>query len=201
VNGKAVKTDSPISAIRSGIAFTSENRKLDGLFVDMTIEENIVAPQLSEFSEPPAGFLNRREIKAATEKSIRMLNIRTSSGRTRVRKLSGGNQQKVLLSMWLGIKPEVLIVDEPTKGVDVGAKNEIFNILRDLADSGVAVIVISSELLEIIAISDRVLIVKDGRICGELGHQEVSEETIIAYASGVIKERAKKTEDRNESSY
>ena len=185
LEGQEIDPKSPIEAMELGIAYTSENRKLDGLFLDMSVSENSVAPQLKRFSNPPFGFLDEKRISEFVEGNIRRFGVQTSSGRARVRKLSGGNQQKVLLSMWLGIGPKVLIVDEPTKGVDVGAKNEIFNLLRSMADSGVSVIVVSSDLLEIIAVSDRVLVLKDGTIRGELHHSEVSEEKVIAYASGV----------------
>jgi ABC-type sugar transport system ATPase subunit len=187
LDGKRIHPRSPAEAAAAGIAYTSENRKLDGLFLDMTISENSIAPQLKSFTNPGSGFLNRRKIREFVLANFSAFGIRASSPDAYVRKLSGGNQQKVLLSMWLGVSPKVLIVDEPTKGVDVGAKSEIFTLLRRLADKHVAVLVISSDLLEIIALCDRVLVVKDGRICSELSHDEVTEERVIAYASGVAK--------------
>ncbi len=188
LDGEEIHARTPWEAMQAGIAFTSENRKYDGLFLEMSLAENYIAPRLKTFSKPPFGFLDKPRIRRSVEESIRRLNIRTSSPKVPVRKLSGGNQQKVLLSMWLGIHPKVLIVDEPTKGVDVGAKNEIFAIIRDMADAGTAVIVISSELLEIIAISDRVLVFRAGEICAELDHREITEEKVVAWASGVGKD-------------
>ncbi len=185
LNDNPIDPKTPIDAIELGIAYTSENRKYDGLFLDMMLRENSIAPQMKKFSRLPFGFLDNSKIDTFVQYNIEKYGIRASSGKVSVRKLSGGNQQKVLLSMWLGIQPKVLIVDEPTKGVDVGAKSEIFSILRMLADSGVAVMVISSDLLEIMTISDRILVLRGGRIQGELHHSEFSEEKIIAYASGV----------------
>jgi ABC-type sugar transport system ATPase subunit len=185
INGKKITPNSPVEAIAGGIAYATENRKSDGLFLDMTISENSIAPQLSNFTHRRTGFLNQQKIDSFVENNIRTYGIRTSTAQAKARKLSGGNQQKVLLSMWLGVAPKVLIVDEPTKGVDIGAKNEIFSILRHLADTGTAILVISSDLLEIIAISDRVLVVKNGRINGEMPHQEITEKRVIAYASGI----------------
>jgi ABC-type sugar transport system ATPase subunit len=188
LDGEEIHARTPWEAMQAGIAFTSENRKYDGLFLDMSLAENCIVPRLKTFSKPPFGFLDTPRIGRSVDESIRRLNIRTSSSKVPVRKLSGGNQQKVLLSMWLGIRPKVLIVDEPTKGVDVGAKNEIFAIIRDMADAGTAVIVISSELLEIIAVSDRVLVFRAGEICTELDHREITEEKVVAWASGVGKD-------------
>lgn len=185
LDGREIDPGSPIEAMSCGIAYTSENRKFDGLFLDMSINENGIAPQMKEFAKRPFGFLDKKRIDKFVDDNIRRFNVQTSSRNAKVRKLSGGNQQKVLLSMWLGIEPRVLIVDEPTKGVDVGAKSEIFNILRELADSGISVIVVSSDLLEIIAISDRVVVMRGGRICGELHHSDITEEKVIAYASGI----------------
>jgi ABC-type sugar transport system ATPase subunit len=186
LEGKEIFPQNPIDAMQKGIAYTSENRKYDGLFLDMTISENSIAPQLKKFSNQFPGFMNEKEISRFVDNNIQQFNIQTSSKKASLRKLSGGNQQKVLLSMWLGIKPKVLIVDEPTKGVDIGAKQEIFNLLRSMADSGVAVLVVSSDLLEIMSISDRVVVMKEGHITGILHHDEVTEEKVISYASGVL---------------
>jgi len=185
VEEKKVKINSPKEAMEKGIAYTSENRKLEGLFLDMDIKQNCVVPQLYSFSKGILGFLDEKKIGDFTEDYVKRLRIVTPSIRQKARNLSGGNQQKVLLSMWLGIKPRVLIVDEPTKGVDVGAKSEIYDILRNLANTGVGIAVISSDLLEVLAISDRIIIVKDGSIRGVLNNDEATEENVIAYATGV----------------
>jgi len=184
LNGQEVSIKSPTDAMRQGIAYTSENRKLDGLFLSQSIKENCVSPQLKEFAGRAIGFLDEKRMADFAQMCIDKFNIITPSLKQRVRNLSGGNQQKVLLSMWLGIGPKVLIVDEPTKGVDVGAKAEIYDILRALADTGVAIIIISSELLEVLTISDRILVMKSGRIVGSMDNSEATEENVIAYATG-----------------
>ena len=185
INGQAVHIKSPKSAMRQGIAYTSENRKQEGLFLDMNIRQNCIAPQIGNYAKGSLKFMDDAKIDAFTDDCIRKMRIVTPSSRQRLRNLSGGNQQKVLLSMWLGIKPRVLIIDEPTKGVDVGAKSEIYDIIRALAETGVAIMVISSDLLEILAISDRIIVVKDGHISGTIDHFEATEENIIAKAAGV----------------
>lgn len=185
INGQAVHISSPKDAMRLGIAYTSENRKQEGLFLDMNIRQNCIAPQIANFAKGSLKFMDDAKIDAFTDDCVRKMRIVTPSNRQRLRNLSGGNQQKVLLSMWLGIKPHLLIIDEPTKGVDVGAKSEIYDIIRALAESGVAIMVISSDLLEILAISDRIIVVKDGQIRGSINHFEATEENIIAKAAGV----------------
>jgi ABC-type sugar transport system ATPase subunit len=186
LDGQSIDPRSPTEALACGLAYTSENRKLDGLFLDMSISENSIAPQLKKFSSHTLDFLDKTRIAGFVKENMGRFAIRASSAEAKLRKLSGGNQQKVLLSMWLGIGPKVLIVDEPTKGVDVGAKNEILDILRQIADSGIPIMVISSDLLEILALCDRVLVLKEGRVRGELNHAEATEEKIIAYASGIV---------------
>jgi ABC-type sugar transport system ATPase subunit len=183
LNGKKIAIHSPAEAMKKGIAYTSENRKFDGLFLNMSISQNCSCPQLEKFSNF-TGFLREGQMEIFSGESIKRFNIIAPSGRHLVRNLSGGNQQKVLLSMWLGIEPKLLIVDEPTKGVDVGAKEEIYGIIRALADTGVAVIVISSDLLEILTISDRIAVLRDGKIAGMLDIDAADEETVISYATG-----------------
>jgi ABC-type sugar transport system ATPase subunit len=186
LNGKKITVRNPADAMKKGIAYTSENRKFDGLFLNMSISQNCSCPQLEKFSSF-AGFLREGQMGAFSAGCIKKFNIIASSGKQLVRNLSGGNQQKVLLSMWLGIEPKLLIVDEPTKGVDVGAKEEIYGIIRALADTGVAVIVISSDLLEILTISDRIAVLRDGKITGMLDTNAADEETVISCATGQTK--------------
>jgi ABC-type sugar transport system ATPase subunit len=185
LNGENISIGSSTDAIDIGIAYTSENRKLEGLFLSSTIKDNCVSPKLSRFSGKFIGVLDNKLMEDYAKMCIERFNISTPSTGQFVRNLSGGNQQKVLLSMWLGIQPKVLIADEPTKGVDVGAKAEIYEILRKLADSGVAVIVISSDLLEVLTISDNIIVMKSGKVVGELKNNEANEENIISYATGV----------------
>lgn len=185
LEGKPIQAGSATEAIDLGIAYTSENRKLEGLFLNSTIKENCVSPRLDRFAKKFLGVLDKKLMEDYAKMCVEKFNISTPSIEQFSRNLSGGNQQKVLLSMWLGIQPKVLIADEPTKGVDVGAKAEIYEILRKLADSGVAVIVISSDLLEVLCISDNIVVMKSGRVVGELQNKEANEENIISYATGV----------------
>jgi ABC-type sugar transport system ATPase subunit len=184
--GKKIRVKNPASAMKKGIAYTSESRKSDGLFLNMSISHNCSCPQLGSFSNA-LGFLREKSIGEFSKTCIDKFNIISISGKQLVRNLSGGNQQKVLLSMWLGIEPKLLIVDEPTKGVDVGAKEEIYEIIRNLANTGIAIIVISSDLLEILTISDRIAVLKDGKITGILDINEADEEKVIGYATGQSK--------------
>ncbi|HEY3324758.1 MAG TPA: sugar ABC transporter ATP-binding protein [Planctomycetota bacterium] len=184
LDGKAVRTRSPAEAIASGIAYLTEDRKLQGLFLGMPIRENCIAAHLTHFTDG-LGFIKESAVTKFAEDNRAAFNIVAPSVQQRVGNLSGGNQQKVLLSMWLGIPPKVLIVDEPTRGVDIGAKAEIYRLLRQLASSGVGIIMISSELEEILGMSDRVLVLREGRLAGEFARGEATEERIIAAATGV----------------
>lgn len=184
LEGKEIKLNSPGEAIRRGIGYVPEDRKSQGLFLDMSVGDNIgmnVLPRLSR-----KGVLPRGTCARFSGESVKNLNIKASSGAARVLSLSGGNQQKVLLARWLAIRPRVLILDEPTRGVDVGAKSEIYKIIGELAAQGVAVIFISSELPEVVGIAQRVLVMREGRIVGEIAEKErITQETIISYATGV----------------
>jgi len=185
LDGQKVIPKSPADAIGMGIAYTSENRKLEGLFLNSSIKENCVSPQLNNFTKKGLGVLDEKLMDDYAKMCVEKFNISTPTTQQFIRNLSGGNQQKVLLSMWLGIQPKILIADEPTKGVDVGAKAEIYEILRKLADSGVAVIVISSDLLEVLTISDNIMVMKSGKIAAKLKNSDADEENIISYATGV----------------
>ena len=150
----------------------------------MTVEDNCIVPQLQNFDNA-IGFMQNASTTEYSDVCVDRYNISTPSIKQMVRNLSGGNQQKILLSMWTGIDPKVLIVDEPTKGVDVGAKAEIYDHLRALADSGIAIIVISSDLTEVLSISDRIIVMKDGEIAGSFLQGEATEENVIGCATGV----------------
>ena len=183
LDGQPYHAKSASDAIEKGVVYASENRKLDGLFLKKTIADNCVSPQLASFTNK-IGVLLEKDMKKFADDCIRSLHIVTPSREQLAGNLSGGNQQKVLLSMWLGLNPRFLIVDEPTKGVDVGAKAEIYTILRDLADKGMGILVVSSDLLEILNISDRIYVVKDGRVNGEISAEEASEEAVVSVATG-----------------
>lgn len=184
--GRPLKISKPADAIREGIVYLTEDRKAQGCFLDMTVGENV---NLAVFGrDARKGVLNLAKAKARALAAIKALTIRVPGPGTNVGALSGGNQQKVLLSRLLETEPKVLILDEPTRGVDVGAKSEIYKIIDDLARSGAAVIVISSELPEVVGIADRVVVMREGEIMGEVGGASgvaISQESIMELATGV----------------
>jgi len=180
--GQEVKITSPQAAIRHGIGLVPEDRKQLGLVLQMVVRENISLANLKELSI--AGFVNRRRERTAADQFVRELRIRTPSVEQRVRNLSGGNQQKVVLAKWLFTRSKVLIFDEPTRGIDVGSKVEIYQLMNELAAKGVAIIMISSELPEILGMSDRILVMHEGRIAGELSREEATQEKIMHLATG-----------------
>ncbi len=180
---KTLRIRSPRQAIREGIAYLTEDRKLHGLCVSLTISDNLVSPNLGMFTRR-AGVLSDRQIRSFAEASRERFRIVTPSVSQRVMNLSGGNQQKVLLSMWVGIKPKVLIADEPTRGVDVGTKSEIYHHLRRMAEKGTAILLISSDLQEILKMSDRVLVMREGKLVAEIAARDATEERVLSYAIG-----------------
>jgi len=182
INGQPVAIHSPADAIRHGLGYLPEDRKQAGLFLDMSIRQNIVATNLRAVTR--GGFVIAAREQALADTYVQQLNISTPSVEQEVRRLSGGNQQKTLVAKWLAIKPRVLIVDEPTRGIDVGAKREIHYLLRSLANQNVGVIIVSSELPEILGMSDRVLVMHEGAIAAELDGKTATEEKIMAFASG-----------------
>ncbi|MDO8586517.1 MAG: sugar ABC transporter ATP-binding protein [Armatimonadota bacterium] len=192
LDGEPVNIASPGDAIRHGIGYVSEDRKEEGLFLDMSVRENCAAPALGGFAGS-FGLMNENAITRFAEDCRDRFGIVTPSVWHNVRQLSGGNQQKTLLAMWTGVKPRLLIADEPTRGVDVGAKSEIYHLLRRLAAEGVTVILISSDLTEILGLSDRVLVMRNGRIAAEFAGKDATEEGIIACATGLSADRGAAT--------
>lgn len=182
LEGAPVHIDTPKDAIDQGIGYLPEDRKAAGLFLEMSVRLNVAATVLDKVSS--GGFLVSAKERSLAERSVQQLDISTPSIEQEVRRLSGGNQQKALVAKWLAIKPKVLIVDEPTRGIDVGAKREIHFLLRSLAASGVGVILISSELPEILGMSDRILVLHEGELVDEFRANEATEEDIIRAASG-----------------
>jgi ribose transport system ATP-binding protein len=181
VDGEKVDIREPSTAIRHGIGYVPEDRKNLGLFLHLTVLENTAINVLRHHSR--AGVLNHRKLTTLTRDAIKALNVKVSGPDGIVGGLSGGNQQKVLLARWLEIKPGVLILDEPTRGVDVGAKSEIYKIIHQLADNGVAVLCISSELPELVGICDRVMVMREGELTGEVSDDDLTQENIMAYAT------------------
>lgn len=182
IDGKQVTIRNPREAIRHGIGYVSEDRKSEGLITDFTVSENMSLPNLVRLSSN--GFMQKDKEQSLVTDMIQRLRIRTSGGTQQVKSLSGGNQQKVVIAKWLGINPQVLILDEPTRGVDVGAKKEIYSIMNELAERGVAIILVSSELPEIMGLADRVLVLHEGRLKATIEKQDMTQERIMHYATG-----------------
>lgn len=181
LDGRSVQFGQPRQAIKAGIAFVPEDRKSEGLIAMMSVRHNVTLPILKRLQR--FSFLNKPRERTIVQEAIRDLSIKTSGPEQEVQYLSGGNQQKVVLAKWLATRPRVVILDEPTHGIDVGAKAEVYAIMRQLAAQGTAILMISSELPEIIGMSDRILVMRSGHIAGELGQAEVTEEKILMLAT------------------
>ena len=180
IEGKTVNMRKPADAIKAGIAFVPEDRKQEGLVLPFSVEQNISMAALKRISAN--SFINRTKEQAMAKEQIKALGIKTPTEKTKVVSLSGGNQQKCILARWLEMKPKVLIMDEPTKGIDVGAKYEIYLLMKKIAESGSAIILISSELPEVLNMSNRVLTIHEGEITGEFNPEEISAEVIMKSA-------------------
>lgn len=182
VAGSVLSIQDPRTAIGAGLALVPEDRKQQGLILEMAVADNLSLASISR--DQRVGFLNfAEERRLATEMTERM-RIKTPSSRQIVRFLSGGNQQKVVLGKWLAMKPKVLLLDEPTRGIDIGAKREIYALMEELARQGMAILFVSSDLEEVIGMSDRVLVMHEGRLSGELARAELGEEAIMRLATG-----------------
>jgi ribose transport system ATP-binding protein len=182
MNGKPLPCGSPRVAIREGIYLVPEDRRRTGLVTPMSIRENMTLPALGRYAW--AGLLKFRKELAESGRLSKELRVKCSSVEQRVATLSGGNQQKVVLAKWLALDPKLLIFDEPTRGIDVGAKAEIYDLMRALAEKGVAVMMISSDMEEVLGESQRVIVMHEGSIAGQLGRKECSEEAIMRLAVG-----------------
>ncbi|MFW2376207.1 MAG: sugar ABC transporter ATP-binding protein [Cellulophaga baltica] len=183
LHGEEIKTKSPVDAVGYEIGLVSENRKEEGVFLPLSIRRNISVTNFGPISSK-LGFISVDKETKNAQDLIEKLNIKTVSSEVQVKNLSGGNQQKVALAKWLSVNSKVIIIDEPTRGVDVGAKVEIYNLINEVAKKGVAVIVISSDMPEIMGISDRILVMHEGSIYGELPKENFSEENILRYSIG-----------------
>ena len=182
-DGRPVRLRRPVDAIRAGMAMVPEDRKQHGLIIEMAVRENLSLAALRR-QQKAAGFLDRAGERKISEGMVSKLDIKTPTDRQIVQYLSGGNQQKVVLGKWLALEPRVLLLDEPTRGVDVGAKQEIYRLMIDLAAGGVAILFVSSEMEEILRMSDRALVMHEGRIAGELPAADLSEEAVMRLATG-----------------
>jgi ribose transport system ATP-binding protein len=182
VHGRPTRIKSPADAVRNGIGYLSEDRKRYGLALGMDVETNIVLATFRKFMRA-FGRVDFRRTRAAAEQRVQRLGIKTPSIRQKVRNLSGGNQQKVVIAKWLTADTDILIFDEPTRGIDVGAKSEVYHLLNELARQGKAIVMISSELPEILRMSHRIVVMCEGRIRGELSGAEATQEKIMTYAT------------------
>ncbi|WP_345828019.1 sugar ABC transporter ATP-binding protein [Erwinia sp. HDF1-3R] len=182
IDGVPVTIDSPSTAIDKGLAFLTEDRKKSGLFLVLSVMENMSIVNMPEYSSR-GGFVSHMQMAKDCMEQIRRLNIKTPTMDQIINNLSGGNQQKVLIARWLLAQPKVLILDEPTRGIDVGAKAEIYRLISELANRGVAIVMVSSELPEILGMSDRVMVMHAGRITGILSKEDADQETILSLAS------------------
>jgi ribose transport system ATP-binding protein len=182
LDGAELKIASPRDAIAAGVFLVPEDRRSAGLLVEMNIRENITLPSLRSCTR--GGLIRRSVERALARRQADSLQVRAASLETKARNLSGGNQQKVVLAKWLALQPKALIVDEPTRGIDVGAKAEVYRLLRALADNGVAVVMISSDMEEVLAVSDRIAVMHEGSIAGVLERPQFSEEAVMRLAVG-----------------
>ncbi len=187
VNDRKVELHSPFEAIAAGLALVPEDRKQHGLILEFPVRENLSLPWL--FRDQRWKFVRKRQERRLAADTIERLHIRTPGDRQVVQFLSGGNQQKVVLGKWLSLAPKVLLMDEPTRGVDIGAKAEIYQLMERLVRNGVAILFASSEMEEILAMSDRALVMHEGRIAGELARAELSENAVMRLATGEVVER------------
>ena len=182
INGKDVKIRSPKDAVRYGIGYLSEDRKRYGLCLNLSVADNTVLPSLEQIFKGP--FVHDKKAQRLAQEHAEQIRTKTPSVRARVGSLSGGNQQKVVIAKWLDTAPQILILDEPTRGVDVGAKVEIYNTLELMCKKKIGVIMISSELPEIMAIADRIIVIHEGRYMGECLKQDISQERLLSMAIG-----------------
>ena len=183
IKGKKVKIKSPRDAIRNHISLIPENRRDDGLVTSMSIKQNaqLAVPDLISTK----GFLNRKKSDELMQKMIKAYSIKIGKPDDMILTLSGGNQQKVVIAKWISNSPEILLCDEPTRGIDVGAKAEVYAILRDIASKGIGIIMVSSELPELLSLCDRILVMHEGRLTGEIKREEATEELIMKCAAAV----------------
>jgi ABC-type sugar transport system ATPase subunit len=189
LDGRAVQFRHPVEAINAGIALVTEDRKNLGLFDQMTVAENITLCHLGSMTR--IGLVDGRAEASAVSDSIGRLSIKTAGGSAAITSLSGGNQQKCVIARWLLTNPKVLLLDEPTRGIDVGAKAEIYALMKRLANAGMAILVTSSELPELLAVCDRILVMCEGRLTADLTRAEASEEAIMHAATQFLDRTAR----------
>ena len=183
IDGKEVKINSPIDAIRAGLVLAPEDRKKDGLCTGLSISDNIALPNLDMLSGGILGTVNRKKEKEIVDQSVSSLRIKLPNAQVAAGSLSGGNQQKVVVAKWLVRNSRVVIFDEPTRGIDVAAKVEIYNLMNQLKQSGIGVMFVSSEMPEVMGMSDRIIVMCDGRITGEFMIEDATQDKILTKAT------------------
>ena len=182
LNGEQLSINSPRDAIHAGIGLVPEDRRLGGLVLEMAVEENITLAGLENYNRMK--LIRFDQVRSIAERMVKDFNIRTPSISQEVQLLSGGNQQKVVLAKWLSLKPQVLLLDEPTRGVDIVAKEEIYRLMGKLVSEGVGILMASSEMQEVLRIADRILVMHEGRVNGELSKDQFSEEAVVNLSTG-----------------
>jgi ABC-type sugar transport system ATPase subunit len=187
LEGRPIQFRSPADAIHAGVAMVPEDRKASALFFEQALRSNMSIVKLPMLAR--AGVVRRRRERALAMEQLRRLRIRAPGIEVPVRSLSGGNQQKTVLARWLVMRPKLLVLDEPTHGVDVGAKAEIYALIRDLAREGVAILLISSELPEVLELSDRIVVMREGRVAAELDRAQADAHVVMLHATGAKPER------------
>jgi ribose transport system ATP-binding protein len=185
LNGKKIKINSPLDSLRHGIAYVTEDRKANGIITGMNVRENITLSSLELF-KGPLGYVSKAKEEISSKEYIEKMSIKTSGTKQQLRFLSGGNQQKVSIAKCLMTNPKVLILDEPTRGVDVGAKKEIYDLINKFKSEGMSIIMVSSDIPEVLGISDRIMVMHEGRISGFLKRDEATQESIMTLAVGKV---------------
>ena len=183
INGKPVRIRNTTAAVRHGIGYLSEDRKALGILGALPVTDNIVVSSYNRFCYGQSGVVRRAACTSAAEDYIGRLRIKTPSAAQKIKFLSGGNQQKVIIAKWLLRDCDILIFDEPTRGIDIGAKNEIYELLRQLADAGKSIIMISSEMAEILKLSDRIAVMSEGRLTGVIDGRDATQESVMKLAT------------------
>ena len=185
LDGKDITNESIRQRSKDGMSHIPEDRHKHGLVLDYSLENNMVLQRYWQPEFQKGGFIRSDKVREYSDKLIAQYDVRSGQGSlTTVRSMSGGNQQKVVIAKWIGMNPSIIIMDEPTRGIDVGAKRDIYDLMNELTSQGVAIIMVSSELPEVIGMSDRILVIHEGKIAGELDHEEATQEKIITLATG-----------------
>ncbi|MCE5235091.1 MAG: ATP-binding cassette domain-containing protein, partial [Eubacteriales bacterium] len=184
-NGKVIHNRNSTAAMKNGFALITEERRQTGIFGVLDILENTTVANMRSYLKYRI-YLSEKSMKKDTDWAIEALKVKTPSQKTKIRSLSGGNQQKVIVGRWLLTKPDILLMDEPTRGIDVGAKYEIYQLMIDLAASGKTVLMVSSEMPELLGVCDRIIVMSNGRIAGEVNAKSTSQEEILTFAAKYV---------------